>query len=60
MGKRVSDFDSAYEYVEDNYDPEDYETFDEYLEDIRGDFNNEGLMDAIEDGLRDIYESSQG
>ena len=53
------EFNDAIEWIDVNFEPDDFNTFDEYLEAINDEFQNDNLIDAIESDIKDIWDTSR-
>ena len=45
------------DWIETEFEPDDFNTFDEYIEAIRDEFQNDNLIDDIEPALQDIFDT---
>lgn len=52
-------YEDALEWIAGNFDIDDYEFFDDYVADIRAEFNNDGLIDALEFQLIEEFTSNK-
>ena len=53
------EFNDAIEWIDVNFEPDDFNTFDDYLEAINDEFQNDNLIDAIESDIKDIWDTSR-
>ncbi len=47
----TDNYDDALEWIEDNFEPDDYDSFEDYIDDVRSTFQNDNLIDSIGDDL---------
>lgn len=51
------EFNDAIEWIDTNFEPEDFSTFDDYIEAVRDEFQNDNLIDAIDSDIKDIWDT---
>lgn len=49
------EFNDAIEWIDVNFEPDDFNTFGDYLQAIRNEFQNENLISAIHDDIQDLF-----
>lgn len=49
------EFNDAIEWIDVNFEPDDFNTFDEYLQAIRNEFDNDNLINAIQGDIEDLF-----
>ena len=47
----VDNYDAALAWIEANFEPDDYDSFEDYIHDVRSTFQNANLIDSIVDDL---------
>lgn len=48
----------AIEWIESHYEFDEFDSFSDFIEEVRGEFQNDNLITQIEDELIMIYDSS--
>ena len=49
------EYSDAIEWIQVEFQPEDFNTFEDYIEAIRDEFQNDNLVDSIEDVLEELF-----
>lgn len=49
------EFNDAIEWIDVNFEPDDFNTFEDYLQAIKNEFQNDNLIDAIHDDIQDLF-----
>lgn len=47
----ISGYQRAYNWIQNNIDPNDFNNMDEFLQEIRDQFQNDNLIDSIEEEI---------
>lgn len=57
----TTDADTAdgIDWIQVNFDPNDFNTFEDYIEAIRDEFQNENFIDFIEPTLEELFLQAQ-
>jgi hypothetical protein len=53
----LAEYIDALEWIDDNFNISDYDSYDDYLDAIRDKFDNDNLIDVIEPELEEKYNS---
>lgn len=48
-------YEDAIEWIDGAFEIEDYDSFEDYISDIRDEFENDNLINAIEDTLQERF-----
>ena len=49
------EFNDAIEWIDVNFEPDDFNTFQDYIQAIRNEFQNENLINAIHDDIQSLF-----
>lgn len=47
----TSTYEDALEWIEDNFEFDDFDNFEDYIDAVRSEFQNDNLIDSIGDDL---------
>lgn len=53
----VTDYSDAIDWIDVEFDPDDFNTFEDYIEAIRDEFQNDNLLDALEPEILEKWNS---
>lgn len=49
------EFNDAIEWIDVNFEPDDFNTFEDYIQAIRNEFQNDNLINAIHDDIQGLF-----